>query len=106
MCHYSCTRKHKICLTDLVSSCSFQSPPLGEDSYKYARRRQKFFKYVLSYIVHRVTEDLAQNLQISFTDPRRPFEDADVAIRIFGHFKIEFLTQTSFCRLVKRNTED
>lgn len=102
--HYSCTRKHKIFFTDLVSSCLFQSPPLGEEANsKHSRRRKKKFYmfWLLNYAVHRVTENLVQNLQISFIHPWRPFESINVAIQISGHFKIEFLTGILFCRLVK-----
>lgn len=103
MCNYS-FRKYKVCLIVSVSVCLFQNAPLGEGgSSKHSRRRQKFFNMccLLSCAVHRVTEDLIQNLEISFIDPSRPSENINFGIQLFGHFKIEFLTDILFCRLVK-----
>lgn len=104
MCDYSCTRKYKICLTGSVSGCLFQNAPLGEEgSSKHPRRRQRFFNMccLLSCAVHRVTEDLIQNLENSFIDPSRPSENINFGIKLFGWFKIEFLTDILFCRLEK-----
>lgn len=56
---------------------------------------------LLSCTVHRVTEDLIQNLEIIYIDPSRPFENIHFGIQLFGCFKIEFLHVILFGRLVK-----
>lgn len=105
MCKYSCSRKYRLCLIGSVSGFLFQNAPLGEEgSSKHSRRWQKFFNMccLLSYAVHRVTEDLIQNLEFSFINSGRPFENINSGIQLFGHFKIEFLTDILFYRLVKQ----
>lgn len=101
---YSCTRKCKICLTGSVLGSLFQNAPLGEEgSSKHLKIRQKLFNTccLLSYTVHRVTEDLIQNLKIGFINSSRPFDSVNFGRQLFGGFKIDFLSDILFFRLVK-----